>query len=136
MNALKDTEIGEIIKTPQDTSQVSPQVNLQVEMLDRFAIDSRCNFSNKLTITWRLFGESADYLAISELSARLLGHNWVRNGSNRLKIMNFKYSKATQQESLCPLRSLWINAFSAPAHGRAPPQPAPAVHLRSSRAGG
>lgn len=83
MSAFKDTEIGEIIKTSQDTPQVTPQV----EMLDRFAIDSRCYFSNKLTIIWQLFGDSGDYLAISELSARLLGHNWVRNGSNRLKII-------------------------------------------------
>ncbi len=44
--------------------------------------------------------------------------------------------KAMQQESLRPLRSLRLNAFFAPAHGRAPPQPAPAVHLRTSRAGG
>ena len=38
------------------------------------------------------------------------------------------------QESLCPLCSPWLKASSAPAHGRAPP--APAVHLRLSRAGG
>jgi len=36
--------------------------------------------------------------------------------------------------SLRPLRSLRLNVFSAPAHERA--QPAPAVHPRSSRAGG
>ncbi|MBU4076592.1 MAG: hypothetical protein KKI06_07785 [Euryarchaeota archaeon] len=38
------------------------------------------------------------------------------------------------QESLCPLRSLWLNVFSAPAPERAPP--ALAVHPRSSCAGG
>ena len=47
-----------------------------------------------------------------------------------------KERKAMQQESLRPLRSLRLNVFSAPAHERAPPQPAPAVHSRSSRAGG
>jgi hypothetical protein len=40
--------------------------------------------------------------------------------------------KAMQQESLRPLRSLRLNASSAPAHERAPP----AVHMRTSRAGG
>ena len=45
-----------------------------------------------------------------------------------------KERKAVQQESLHPLRSFLLNVFSAPAHERAPP--APAVHLRSSRAGG
>ncbi len=43
--------------------------------------------------------------------------------------------KAIQQEPLCPLCSLRLNTFSAPAHERAP-QFAPAVHLRTSRAGG
>ncbi len=43
-----------------------------------------------------------------------------------------KERKAAQQESLRPLRSLRLNASSAPAHGRAPP----AVHSRTSRAGG
>ncbi|MBU4076587.1 MAG: hypothetical protein KKI06_07760 [Euryarchaeota archaeon] len=47
-----------------------------------------------------------------------------------------KERKSRQQESLCPLCSLWLNASSAPAHERAPSQPSPAVHLRSSRAGG
>ncbi len=47
-----------------------------------------------------------------------------------------KERKAAQQESLRPLRPPWLNTSSAPAHERAPPQPAPAVHLRSSRAGG
>ena len=45
-----------------------------------------------------------------------------------------KERKAMQQESLRPLRSLRLNVFSALAHERAPP--APAVHSRSSRAGG
>ncbi len=45
-----------------------------------------------------------------------------------------KERKAIQQESLRPLRSLRLNVFSAPVHERAPP--APAVHLRLSRAGG
>ncbi len=45
-----------------------------------------------------------------------------------------KERKAMQHESLRPLRSLRLNVFSAPAHGRAPP--APAVHSRTSRAGG
>ncbi|MBU4221461.1 MAG: hypothetical protein KKA10_07550 [Euryarchaeota archaeon] len=45
-----------------------------------------------------------------------------------------KERKAMQQESLRPLRSLRLNASSAPAHERAPPSPA--VHLRTSRAGG
>jgi len=45
-----------------------------------------------------------------------------------------KEHKAAQQESLRPLRSLWLNAFFAPAHERAPPSPA--VHSRLSRAGG
>jgi len=43
-----------------------------------------------------------------------------------------KERKATEQESLCPLYSPWLNASSAPAHGRAPQ---PAVHSRLSRAG-
>ncbi len=42
-----------------------------------------------------------------------------------------KERKAMQQESLC---SPWLKASSAPAPERAPP--VPAVHLRSSRAGG
>jgi len=50
------------------------------------------------------------------------------------KTTHRKERKAAQQESLCPLCSLWLNAFSVPAPERA--QPAPAVHLRSSRAGG
>ncbi|MCG2736129.1 MAG: hypothetical protein L6282_07010 [Candidatus Methanoperedenaceae archaeon] len=45
-----------------------------------------------------------------------------------------KERKAAHQESLCPLRSLWLNVFSAPAPERAPP--ALAVHPRSSCAGG
>lgn len=45
-----------------------------------------------------------------------------------------KERKAMQQEFLYPLRSLRLNASSVPAHERAPP--APAVHLRTSRAGG
>jgi hypothetical protein len=45
-----------------------------------------------------------------------------------------KARKAMQHESLCPLRSLRLNVFFAPAHERA--LPAPAVHLRSSRVGG
>ncbi len=43
-----------------------------------------------------------------------------------------KERKAMKQESLRPLRSLRLNIFFIPAHGRAPP----AVHSRSSRAGG
>jgi hypothetical protein len=43
-----------------------------------------------------------------------------------------KERKAAQQEPLRPLRSLRLNVFSTPAHGRAPP----ALHPRSSRAGG
>ena len=43
-----------------------------------------------------------------------------------------KERKARRHESLRPLRSLRLNAFSTLAHGRAPP----AVHLRTSRAGG
>jgi len=42
-----------------------------------------------------------------------------------------KERKEMQRESLRPLR---LNDFSAPVHERAPP--VPAVHLRSSRAGG
>ncbi len=34
-----------------------------------------------------------------------------------------KERKAAQHEPPCPLCSLWLNLFSAPAHGRAPPQP-------------
>src|SRR3989304_7522484 len=34
-------------------------------------------FSNKLAITWRLFGDSGDYLAILEVIGVLLGHNRV-----------------------------------------------------------
>jgi len=45
-----------------------------------------------------------------------------------------KERKAMQHESLRPLRSLRLNVFSAPAPERAPPSPA--VHLRSSGAGG
>ena len=45
-----------------------------------------------------------------------------------------KERKAAQQESLCFLCSLWLNAFFAPAHERA--QPVLAVHSRLSRAGG
>jgi hypothetical protein len=47
-----------------------------------------------------------------------------------------KERKAAQQESLCPLCSPWLNISFAPAHERAPPHPAPAIHLRMSRAGG
>jgi hypothetical protein len=43
-----------------------------------------------------------------------------------------KERKAAQQEPLRPLRSLRLNVFSTPAHGRAPP----AVHPRLSRTGG
>jgi hypothetical protein len=43
--------------------------------------------SKGMAITWRFFGESYDYLAISEVIAVLLGRNWVTNGSNRLKII-------------------------------------------------
>ncbi len=45
-----------------------------------------------------------------------------------------KERKAMQHESLRPLRSLRLNAFSTPAPERA--QPAPAVHLGLSRAEG
>jgi hypothetical protein len=45
-----------------------------------------------------------------------------------------KERKATHQESLCPLCSLWLDTSSTPAHERAPPQPA--VHPRLSRVGG
>jgi hypothetical protein len=51
------------------------------------------------------------------------------------KIIHRKGRKAAQQESLCPLRSLRLKVFSAPAHERAPQQPALAVHPRLSRAG-
>lgn len=44
-----------------------------------------------------------------------------------------KERKAVQHEPLC---SLWFITSSALAHECAPPQPAPAVHPRSSRAGG
>ncbi len=47
------------------------------------------------------------------------------------KIIHRKERKAMQQGSL---RSLRLNFFFAPTHERAPP--APAVHLRMSRAGG
>ncbi len=46
-----------------------------------------------------------------------------------------KERKAMQQESLRPLCSLWFITSSTPAHGRAPPQPAPAVYSRLSRGG-
>ncbi len=45
-----------------------------------------------------------------------------------------KERKAMQQESLCPLRSPWLNVYFAPAPERAPPELA--VHPRSSGAGG
>jgi len=35
-----------------------------------------------------------------------------------------KERKAAQHEPLCPLCSPWLNTISAPAHGRAPPEPA------------
>lgn len=47
------------------------------------------------------------------------------------KTIHRKERKAVQHE---PLRSPWLNFFSAPAHERAPH--APAVHPRLSRAGG
>ncbi len=47
-----------------------------------------------------------------------------------------KVRKAVQHEPLRSLCSPWLNLFSTPAQERAPPQPAPAVHLRTSRAGG
>jgi len=72
-------------------------------------------FSDKVAIIWRLLGDSGDYLAIEGVIAVLLGHIWVTNGSYISPIMR-------------------LNAIFAPAHERAPP--APAVHLRSSRAGG
>ncbi len=46
-----------------------------------------------------------------------------------------KERKAMQQESLRPLCSLWFITSSTLAHGRAPPQPAPAVYSRLSRGG-
>ncbi len=52
------------------------------------------------------------------------------------KRIHRKGRKAAPQESLCPLCPLWLNTTSVPAHERAPPQPAPAVHPRLSRAGG
>jgi hypothetical protein len=45
-----------------------------------------------------------------------------------------KERKGLQQESLCPLCSLWFNFFSAPAHERAPIQSA--LYPRLRRAGG
>lgn len=39
------------------------------------------------------------------------------------KIIHRKERKAAQHEPPCPLCSLWLNHFSAPAYGRAPPQP-------------
>ncbi|MCX9075051.1 MAG: hypothetical protein OIN88_10410 [Candidatus Methanoperedens sp.] len=44
-----------------------------------------------------------------------------------------KERKAAQQESLSPLRSLRLNAFSTPAHGRAPQ---PALHSSGAGDGG
>src|SRR3972149_8476551 len=44
-----------------------------------------------------------------------------------------KERKAAQQESLSPLRSLRLNAFSTPAHGRAP---LPALHSSGAGDGG
>ncbi len=43
-----------------------------------------------------------------------------------------KERKAVEQESLCPLCSLWLNLFSTPAHGCAPQ---PALYPRLNRAG-
>ena len=80
------------------------------------------------------------------------GHTWVRSREpagfrhderryvhaagfgKRIHRKGRKERKAAQQESLCPLCSLWLNVFSAPAPERAPP--APAVHPRLSCAGG
>lgn len=39
-------------------------------------------FSNKLAIIWRLLGDSGDYLAILEVIAVLLGHEWVIHSVN------------------------------------------------------
>ncbi|GFO96072.1 hypothetical protein ig2599ANME_0258 [groundwater metagenome] len=82
------------------------------------------------------------------------GHTWVRSREpagfrhderRYIHVTGFdeiihrkgrKGRKVVQHEPLCPLRSLRLNAFSAPAHERAPPQPAPAVRPRTSRAGG
>lgn len=52
--------------------------------------------------------------------------------SDFCKRIHRKVRKEIQQEPLRSLCSPWLNASSAPAHGRAPP----AVHLQSSRAGG
>jgi len=95
---------------------------------------------------------------ISDIFRTFIGHTTkAQNLSSKETLMNFKYKKpqmntdkrrlitsvhrkgskereAIQNESLCPSRSLRLNVFSAPAHGRAPPSPA--VHLRLSRAGG
>jgi len=43
-----------------------------------------------VAITWRFFGESGDYLAISEVIAKLLGRNWVTNGPYFASIFNKK----------------------------------------------
>ena len=64
-------------------------------------------------------------IGISDYTAQVLDCKWV--------IIHRKERKALNQESLCPLCSLWLNAFSSIAHERA--QPEPAVHLGSSRAG-
>ena len=43
--------------------------------------------------------------------------------------------KAAPQESPCPLCPPWLNTIFTPAHGRAPPLPAPAVRPLMSGAG-
>lgn len=89
-------------------------------------------------------------IGMSDYTALESGRKWTLSGSkwvcpNILRIVSQKLRnlhlnctqiarKAMQHESLCPLRSPWLN--SAPAHERAPPQPAPAVHPRTSRAEG
>jgi len=99
---------------------------------------------------------------ISDIFRTFIGHTTkAQNLSSKKTLMNFKYKKpqinaderryvhaagfseiihnkgrkAMHQESLRPLRSLRLNVISAPAHERAPPQPAPAVCLWRSAGG-
>lgn len=76
--------------------------------------------------------------AVTLWIAMLSGQTWTLSGSkwacpNSLKIVLQKLRnlhlnctqiacKVAQQESLCPPCSPWLNASSAPAHGRALPE--------------
>ncbi len=69
------------------------------------------------------------YFSASEFSKiihRKVGHELrFINEHEKASVTDFFIPgrKAAQREPPCPLCSLWLNLFSAPAHGRAPQQP-------------